>query len=184
MTMDPCVCVCANSLVCLLLFRAATDTLSLPFLSFHFLPSTLLVPLSFLCPPPQLYIVAWWPSTETAKRVILPQLLVQNGSFLPHNPFASNNTLLSRSHVVVPHISSTVIVYTASTSRHVRCHEKQSRRWRQGSETPQCLDYISIRQAPKYAPSPRGQVQNPGGRVQDHFRSMARRVGRSTRHVR
>lgn len=34
-------------------------------------------PPAFLWPPPQSTIVAWWPSTETTKRVLLPQALVQ-----------------------------------------------------------------------------------------------------------
>jgi hypothetical protein len=108
-----------------------------------------------------------------------------NGSSLPHNSLSANNTLLSHSHLVAslvkPHTSSIIV----STFRHVRCREKQSRRWRQAPETTQCLDHLSFRQAPKSAPSPsRPAKTDSGGGVQDHCCTMARRVGRCTRFVR
>ena len=108
-----------------------------------------------------------------------------NGSSLPHNSLSADNTLLSHSHrvasLVKPHTSSPIV----STFRHVRCREKQSRRWRQAPETTQCLDHLSFRQTPKSAPSPsRPAKTDSGGGVQDHCCTMARRVGRCTRLVR
>ena len=114
-----------------------------------------------------------WPTTESAKP---PQTLVQNGSSLLHNTFLSHPHPVAS--LVKPHSSSTIIDSTTSTSSHVRCREKQSRRWRQDSETTQCLDHLSFRQTSKYAPSPSRPAQtDPGGGVQDHCRTMARRVG-------
>ena len=111
-----------------------------------------------------------------------PTISRTNGSSLPHNSFSSNHTPLSHSHpvtsLVKPRTGSTIIDSTVSTFRHVRCHEKQSRRWRQAPETTQRLDHLSFRQTPKSAPSPSRPAQtDPGGGVQDHCRTMARRVG-------
>lgn len=121
----------------------------------------------------------------------LAAIIRTNGSSLPHNPSSSNNTVVSQSHpispLVEPHVLPTSIKLRASKYRHVGCREKQSsqRRRRPAPETTQCLDPLSLRQAPRTAPTPRWPPEtDTGGGVQDHLGAMARRDGRCARDVR
>jgi hypothetical protein len=150
------------------------------------------LPLAFLCGC--FHTPYLWPvHTYRNKQACPPAAnLRTNGSSHPHNPSSSNNTLLSRSYPTVsfdePHTLSTAIDQPASEYRHVGCREKQSRRWSPGGpapETTQCLDPLSLRQAPRTAPSPSGPAEtDPGGGVQDHLGAMASRERRRARHVR
>src|SRR5229473_3421744 len=128
-------------------------------------PLLILPAFLFLWPPPQYQL---WPVAKHRNIQPCPPATISrtNGSSLPHNPSSSNNVLLSYSHPVtffIRHSTSTIIDFLASTSRHVRYHERQCRRWRQAPKTPQFLDPLSLRQNPRTAPHPSRPTQTDPG---------------------
>jgi hypothetical protein len=180
--MDPCVCTSAgaNSLD-----RLLSPVLALvPLRSFphspHFLSSPHFSPFH-----PHLPTICG----RTNKQPCPPAAtLPTNGSSHSHDPSSSNITLLSRSY---PTTTTTTITLSTSVDlrvskyRHVGCREKQGRRRRPTPETTQCLDPLSLRQAPRAAPSPsRPAETDPGGGVQDHLGTMAVGERRRARRVR
>jgi hypothetical protein len=164
---------------------------SFPHSSTFFSPIHIHLPLAFLWPTSTLSICGQWDKYRIKQACPPAAIIRTNGSSLLHNPSSSNNTVVSQSHpissLVEPLVLPTPIELRASKYRHVGCREKQSsqRRRRPAPETTQCLDPLSLRQAPRTAPAPRGPAEtDTGGGVQDHFGTMARRDGRCACDVR